>query len=300
MDTMKEASSRNLIFLGIARAGVFPAVETDNDSERVGGASMWRTGALSGHGFRCVQTWLGRLGESQHEDRLRPGPPRRGTLALALCSAAALAPRAEAHHAFATEFDATSKAGERRRHARLVAEPAHSLRRHDEDAGRLDAGVGAAAARQPADLPQRELDRADRPGRLPVSASGNLGREGAKKLYATCITLDSGPEKGRQLGRCATRGHRDAGHRRSERRLHRAREELPREHHGLLGQPLQVPCHGRRLRAETDADDGPKHARSTTAASTATTRCCDVCPRVCRGSSARRIRCRSSTPARTI
>ena len=35
-----------------------------------------------------------------------------------------------------------------------------------------------------------------------VSAKGNLGRDGAKKLYATCINLDSGPEKGRQLGRC--------------------------------------------------------------------------------------------------
>src|SRR5690606_5486087 len=33
-----------------------------------------------------------------------------------------------------------------------------------------------------------------------VVATGNLGRFGAKKLYATCIQLDSG----RALGRCAT------------------------------------------------------------------------------------------------
>jgi hypothetical protein len=39
-----------------------------------------------------------------------------------------------------------------------------------------------------------------------VTATGNLGRDGAKKLYATCINLDSGPEKGRQLGRCVNTG----------------------------------------------------------------------------------------------
>src|SRR5690606_19562369 len=36
-----------------------------------------------------------------------------------------------------------------------------------------------------------------------VTATGNLGRDGAKKLYATCITLETGREAGRQLGNCA-------------------------------------------------------------------------------------------------
>ena len=35
-----------------------------------------------------------------------------------------------------------------------------------------------------------------------VSATGNLGRDGMKKLYATCINLESG----RQLGRCVSAG----------------------------------------------------------------------------------------------
>jgi hypothetical protein len=35
-----------------------------------------------------------------------------------------------------------------------------------------------------------------------VHATGNLGRDGARKLYATCISLESG----RKLGRCATPG----------------------------------------------------------------------------------------------
>jgi hypothetical protein len=39
-----------------------------------------------------------------------------------------------------------------------------------------------------------------------VRASGNLGRDGAKKLYATCIEIQAGAEKGRQLGRCVTPG----------------------------------------------------------------------------------------------
>ena len=41
---------------------------------------------------------------------------------------------------------------------------------------------------------------------MQISATGNLGRDSAKKLYATCINLGSGPEKGRQLGRCVTPG----------------------------------------------------------------------------------------------
>jgi hypothetical protein len=39
-----------------------------------------------------------------------------------------------------------------------------------------------------------------------VAATGNLGRDSAKKLYATCIDVESGPEKGRKLGRCANAG----------------------------------------------------------------------------------------------
>ena len=54
-----------------------------------------------------------------------------------------------------------------------------------------------------------------------VTATGNLGRDGTKKLYATCINIGTGPEKGRQLGRCANAGTVDAGHGRPERRLHR-------------------------------------------------------------------------------
>ena len=190
--------------------------------------------------------------------------------------------------------------GEGRRHARLVAEPAHSLRRHDEDAGRLDAGMGAAAARQPADLPQRELDRADGTSRLHGQRERQLGARGREEAVRHVHHARQRPGERPQARPLRECGHDDADHRRSERRLHRAREELPREHHGLLGQSLQIPRDRRRLRAEADAAHARGDARSTTAASTATTRCCAVCPRVCRASSARRIRCRSSTPARTI
>ena len=89
-----------------------------------------------------------------------------------------------------------------------------------------------------------------------VTATGNLGRDGTKKLYATCINVGTGPEQGRQLGRCATSGTVTQVTADPERRLHREGQRLRRRHHGLLGQPLSIPSHRRRLPAEADADDG--------------------------------------------
>ena len=133
------------------------------------------------------------------------------------------APDAHAHHAFATEFDANLDGrGQRRGHARLVAEPAHPLRRRDEDAGRLDARAGRCC--RPAIC--RRIGARIGPSRpcrsaTQVTATGNLGRDGTKKLYATCINVGSGPEKGRAARPLRELGHRHADDGRSERRLHR-------------------------------------------------------------------------------
>ncbi len=177
---------------------------------------------------------------------------------VALSFAAALAPRVYAHHAFATEFDASLEGEVNGTVTRVWWQNPHI--RYDVSMKMPDGSVQEWALLPPGNLPtyRREnwTEQTVQVG-YSVSAKGNLGREGAKKLYATCINLDSGPEKGRQLGRCVgSAGTRNGGHSRSERRLHRAREELPGEHHGLLGEPLQVSRDGRRLRSETDADDG--------------------------------------------
>ena len=113
---------------------------------------------------------LGNTDESHHPYRVRG--PRRGARARRRTRAPLVRVRVRLE---------PRRHGERRRHARLVAEPAHPLRRHDEDAGRLDAGMGAAAARQPADLPQRELDRADGASRLHGQRERQLGARGREE-----------------------------------------------------------------------------------------------------------------------
>ena len=119
--------------------------------------------------------------------------------------------------------------GQRRSHARLVAEPAHPLRRRDEDAGRHDAELGAAAARQPADVSARELDRADDPGRL--RSHGHAATSGATTRRSStrpASTSAPDPRKAAQLGRCANSRHRHADDGRPERRLHRDRPTTTR------------------------------------------------------------------------
>ena len=227
---------------------------------------------------------------------------RHAAVIVALTLAAVFAPRVHAHHAFATEFDANLEGEVKGTVTRVWWQNPHirydvSMKMPDGSVAR----VGAAAAGQLADVSARELDRADRASRLRRHREGQLGprrhEEALRHVHQPRQRPREGPAA-RPLRR--KRGHRNAGHRRSERRLHRAREELPREHHGLLGQPLQVPSDGRRLPAETDAADAPRRARSTRAASSATTTCCAACRPGCRGSSARRTRCRCSTRAITI
>jgi Family of unknown function (DUF6152) len=122
---------------------------------------------------------------------------------VALSFAAALAPRVYAHHAFATEFDASLEGEVNGTVTRVWWQNPHI--RYDVSMKMPDGSVQEWALLPPGNLPtyRREnwTEQTVQVG-YSVSAKGNLGREGAKKLYATCINLDSGPEKGRQLGRC--------------------------------------------------------------------------------------------------
>jgi hypothetical protein len=137
------------------------------------------------------------------------GPARRSvaTLALALCFAAGVAPRAEAHHSFASEFDSNLEGTVKGVVTRVWWQNPHI--RYDVTMKMPDGSTQEWALLPPGNLPtyrnENWTEQTVQAGYM-VSASGNLGREGAKKLYATCITLDSGPEKGRKLGRCANAG----------------------------------------------------------------------------------------------
>src|SRR6187455_162205 len=121
----------------------------------------------------------------------------------ALVAAASFAPQARAHHAFATEFDAALEGEVKGTVTRVWWQNPHI--RYDVSMKMPDGSVQEWALLPPGNLPtyRREnwTEQTVQVG-YSVSAKGNLGREGAKKLYATCINLDSGPEKGRQLGRC--------------------------------------------------------------------------------------------------
>jgi hypothetical protein len=126
-----------------------------------------------------------------------PGP---GALfAIASCLPGA----AMAHHAFVTEFDEALEGEVEGVVTRVWWANPHI--RYDVDVTLEDGSVEQWSLHPPGNLPtyRREnwtpetLEAGDH-----VVATGNLGRDGAPKLYATCINLDSG----RQLGRCVSPG----------------------------------------------------------------------------------------------
>ena len=132
----------------------------------------------------------------------------RWALAITAAGAAvALAPAAHAHHAFATEFDADLEGEVRGEVVQVWWQNPHI--RYDVVMKMPDGSTETWSLLPPGNLPtyRREnwTEETIKVG-YQVMASGNLGRDGAKKLYATCIDIGSGPEKGRQLGRCVNSG----------------------------------------------------------------------------------------------
>ena len=117
------------------------------------------------------------------------------------------ASRAYAHHAFATEFDAKLEGEVQGTVKRVWWQNPHI--RYDVEMKMPDGSVEMWELLPPGNLPtyRREnwTEETVKVG-YTVMATGNLGRDGAKKLYATCITLGSGPESGRKLGRCVNAG----------------------------------------------------------------------------------------------
>jgi hypothetical protein len=128
-------------------------------------------------------------------------------LVCAAFAAAALASQASAHHAFATEFEASLEGEVKGEVTRVWWQNPHI--RYDVAMKMPDGSTESWALLPPGNLPtyRREnwTEQTVQVG-YQVTATGNLGRDGAKKLYATCINIGTGPEKGRQLGRCATSG----------------------------------------------------------------------------------------------
>jgi Family of unknown function (DUF6152) len=118
-----------------------------------------------------------------------------------------LAPAAHAHHSFASEFDA-SLTGEVKGEVMAVWWQNPHVR-YDVAMKLPNGKTETWALLPPGNLPSYRRENWTEQTvvvGMQVSAKGNLGRDGAKKLYATCINLESGPEKGRQLGRCVSPG----------------------------------------------------------------------------------------------
>jgi hypothetical protein len=125
------------------------------------------------------------------------------TVLIAAVFAAAYATKAFAHHAFSTEFNADLEGEVEGTVTKVWWANPHI--RYDVDMEMPDGTIAQWSLHPPGNLPtyRREnwtaetLQAGDH-----VMATGNLGRDGAPKLYATCIVLDSG----RQLGRCVNSG----------------------------------------------------------------------------------------------
>lgn len=119
--------------------------------------------------------------------------------------ATALASVSFAHHAFVTEFDPDLEGEVHGEVTRVWWANPHI--RYAVDMTLPDGSIEEWMLQPPGNLPtyRRENWFADtiQAGHA-VRATGNLGRDGAKKLYATCIYLESGPERGRRLGQCVS------------------------------------------------------------------------------------------------
>src|SRR5690606_7867007 len=119
---------------------------------------------------------------------------------LAAASLCGFAFEAAAHHAFSTEFDANLTGEVRGEVTRVWWANPHI--RYDVRVTLDDGTVEEWTLAPPGNLPsyRREnwFEDTVQAGYI-VSATGNLGRDGAKRLYATCIRLESGPEEGRRL-----------------------------------------------------------------------------------------------------
>jgi hypothetical protein len=132
-----------------------------------------------------------------------PGPAIRKALrlaALVLLGTGAGVPRlSAAHHAFATEFDGSLEGEVDGVVTRVWWANPHI--RYDVDVTLEDGTVEQWSLHPPGNLPtyrRQNWDAETLQAGEHVYATGNLGRDGAKKLYATCIHLDSG----RNLGEC--------------------------------------------------------------------------------------------------
>lgn len=130
--------------------------------------------------------------------------PRNLCAVLAACLLPLAAGHANAHHAFATEFQPAE--GEVRGTVTRVWWTNPHIR-YDVEAVMPDGSIEQWSLHPPGNLPtyrrQNWSEDTIQEG-YTVYATGNLGRDGAKKLYATCINILSGPENGRQLGGCVS------------------------------------------------------------------------------------------------
>jgi len=128
---------------------------------------------------------------------------RTSFMLIASVLAVASASQTLAHHAFVTEFDGDLEGEVEGVVTRVWWANPHI--RYDVDMTMPDGSIEHWSLHPPGNLPTYRRENWTRDtvqaGNF-VTATGSLGREGAKKLHATCINV----EGGRQLGRCVSSG----------------------------------------------------------------------------------------------
>ena len=164
---------------------------------------------------------------------------------------------ARAHHSFAAEFDAT-KQGEltgkvtgvwfNNPHVRVRI----AAEQPDGTTEEWELQATSVTTMQQAGWTAQTLKVGDE-----ITVSGQLGRNGAKKLFLRSVER---PDGTRLMTGRDDRGAPDPnvvqGGPEQEVWIRSGSQRLPRRHHRPMDQPLQVPSDGRRSRAEADAVHG--------------------------------------------
>ena len=180
----------------------------------------------------------------------------------------------------------------------LVEQPAHPLPAASCRRGRCDGGLGASGREHHGHAAAR-LDAGTIKVGDELKVSGQVGRNGAKKLYVRTIVRPDGSSlmtgRGDATGPDPNQVHATPG---QSYGYGRRVTTIPPTSPGLA-QQIQMACDRRRPRAEADAVHGGRPRACSRRRSTIRIPRCAVSRSGCRACSARPTTWRSSTPART-
>ncbi len=184
-----------------------------------------------------------------------------------------------AHHSFSAEFDPDKTAELKGKIAQVWCNNPHvRYRLHDQSRGRRRPRTGSSRRRASRRSSRSAGTRTTLKVGDTVTASGQVGRNGAKKLYVRSIVRPDGSRvatgRGRHQRARSEPSARDGG---QELRLRQDAQRLSDRHLRALAQSLQLARDGRRSRAEADAVHGGRPRAVRVARTIGRTRRCAAC-----------------------